>query len=108
MTPGDGYVWLAIAALTACTVVARSGFLLLGDYMPLPDIVRRALRYAPAAALAAIVVPELFPWGAAPPFDFKPLAAVVAVAVMAYTRSTAAMIVAGMAALWLLRWIFGT
>src|SRR5690606_5396990 len=47
------YVWLAIVALAACSALTRSSFLLLGDYVPLPERVRRALRYAPAAALVA-------------------------------------------------------
>jgi len=103
------YVWLAIAALTLCTVVTRAGFLLLGDHVKLPDGVRRALRYAPAAALAAVIVPDLFPWaaGAAPVFDWRGPAALVAVAVMVTTRNTIAMIGAGMATLWLLRWLWG-
>lgn len=102
------YVWLAIIALALCTALTRSSFLLLGDRVPLPERVRRALRYAPMAALVAIVVPDLFPLGgAAQWYDFKPVAAAVAIAVMFHTRSTVAMIAAGMAALWLLRWFWG-
>ncbi|OVZ57288.1 hypothetical protein CDO44_19545 [Pigmentiphaga sp. NML080357] len=103
------YVWLVIAALTLCTVITRAGFLLLGDNVPLPDGVRRALRYAPAAALAAVIMPDLLPWppGGVPVFDWRALAAVVAVAVMVTTRNTIAMIGAGMATLWLLRWLLG-
>lgn len=102
------YVWLAILVLGLCTVLTRSSFLLLGDKVPLPEGIRRALRYAPAAALAAIVVPDLVPWvnGGAPVFDARLPAAVFAVIVMVLTRSTLAMIFAGMAALWLLRWLW--
>lgn len=100
------YVWLAIIALTLCTVLTRSSFIVLGDRLPLPDSVRRALRYAPGAALVAIIVPELLPWTASGPvFDVKVIAAAVAVAVMAYTRSAVAMISAGMVVLWLLKWL---
>jgi branched-subunit amino acid transport protein len=101
------YIWLAILLLALCTVLTRSSFMVLGDKVPLPDGVRRALRYAPAAALVAIVVPDLLPWSltTGPVFDIKIIAAAAAVAVMALTRSTLAMIAAGMAALWLLRWL---
>ncbi|MDX3906675.1 MAG: AzlD domain-containing protein [Pigmentiphaga sp.] len=107
----DGlYIWLVIVALALCTVITRAGFLLLGDQVPLPEGVRRALRYAPAAALAAVIVPDLLPWpaGGMPVFDWRAVAALVAVAVMLATRSTIAMIAAGMGTLWLLRWLTGT
>jgi branched-subunit amino acid transport protein len=103
---GDNlYVWLAILALGLCTLVTRASFMLLGDRVPLPDGVRRALRYAPAAALVAIIVPELMPWSpvTGPIFDVRVLAAAVAVGVMIVSRSTVAMIAAGMVALWVLR-----
>lgn len=57
MTPGA--VWLTILGLTAVTVVTRSFFLLFGERVELPERLQRALRYAPAAALAAIVAPEV-------------------------------------------------
>jgi len=103
------YVWLVIIALAACTVITRADFLLLGDNVPLPEGVRRALRYAPAAALVAVIVPDLLPWsaGAGPVFDWRAVSALVAIAVMMVTRNTIAMIAAGMAALWLLRWLLG-
>ena len=62
--PSEIYVYCAILLLTVCSVITRAGFMLFGDYVPLSDNVRRALRYAPAAALTAIVVPDLLPWKA--------------------------------------------
>ena len=53
------WVWVTIAGLTLATIVTRAGFLLAGDRVRLPARVERALRYAPACALVAIVVPEL-------------------------------------------------
>src|SRR5690606_30646056 len=47
----DSYVYWAIVLLALCSVLTRAGFMVFGDYVPLPDGVRRALRYAPAAAL---------------------------------------------------------
>ncbi len=50
---------LAIAGLAALTVITR-GFFFLGEReIPIPDWLRQGLRYAPLAALAAVVVPEI-------------------------------------------------
>ena len=51
-------IWLTIALLTFATVVTRSSFFLLASAR-LPPRVQQALRYAPPAALAAIVIPDL-------------------------------------------------
>lgn len=103
------YVLLAIVVLTACSIITRCVYLLFGDYMPLPDAVRRALRYAPAAALVAIIVPEVVPWHAPqwPQVDLRLPATLVAVWVMLRTRSSLLTIGTGMATLWGLRWLFG-
>ncbi|KQR89756.1 branched-chain amino acid transporter [Burkholderia sp. Leaf177] len=52
-------VWLAIAGMALITGLTRALFLIGGERMILPDRVQRALRYAPAAALVAVVVPDL-------------------------------------------------
>jgi branched-subunit amino acid transport protein len=52
-------VWLAIAGMALITGVTRALFLIGGERMMLPERVQRALRYAPAAALVAVVVPDL-------------------------------------------------
>jgi branched-subunit amino acid transport protein len=57
MSAGD--VWHTILLLTVATIVTRCSFFLLGDAVKLPPKVQHALRYAPAAALAAIVIPDL-------------------------------------------------
>ena len=50
---------VTIAGLTVITVVTRSFFLFSDRELVLPDWVKRGLRYAPLAALAAVVVPEV-------------------------------------------------
>jgi branched-subunit amino acid transport protein len=50
---------LTIIGLGAVTLLTRAFFLLPRRELPLPPIVRRALKYAPLAALVAIVVPEI-------------------------------------------------
>jgi branched-subunit amino acid transport protein len=52
-------VWITIALLTVATILTRGSFFLLGGVVKLPPKVQHALRYAPAAALAAIVAPDL-------------------------------------------------
>jgi branched-subunit amino acid transport protein len=52
-------VWLAILGMTVITSLTRALFLIGGKRMILPPRIQRALRYAPAAALAAVVIPDL-------------------------------------------------
>ncbi len=101
----DLYILGAILLLTLCSFLTRSGYFLFGDYFPISDPVRRALRYAPTAALIGIVVPELLPWqpGAGLHLDIKVFAALIAVLVYWRTRSTVMVIVGGMVAFWILR-----
>jgi branched-subunit amino acid transport protein len=101
----DLYILGAIALLAVCSFLTRAGYFLFGDYLPLSEPVRRALRYAPTAALIGIVVPELMPWPAevGPVFDLKVLAALVAVGLYWRTRSSLLVIVGGMVAYWILR-----
>ena len=49
-------ITLAIAGLTALTVLTRGFFLLTEREIPIPDWLREGLRYAPLAALAAILL----------------------------------------------------
>lgn len=100
------YAWLAILGLTAVTVITRSAFLVLGDRFPLPERVQHALRYAPACALSALIAPEVMTSGGAlvlDPASPKLAAGLVAVAVMAFSRSMIVTMVVGMGVFTLLR-----
>jgi branched-subunit amino acid transport protein len=100
------YVWLVIAGLTATTVLTRAGLLLLGDRLPLPPRAQRALRYAPACALAAIVAPDLLLEGAHLNLSFtnhRLLAALVGALVFLGTRSMLWTLASGMAVFTALR-----
>lgn len=55
----DADVWLIIGLLAVATFIARSSFWLVGNRINLPKRVQEALRYAPACALAAIIIPDL-------------------------------------------------
>ena len=50
---------LTIVGLGAITVITRSFFLVPDKEVPIPAWLREGLRYAPLAAMAAVVVPEL-------------------------------------------------
>lgn len=55
-------VWeslITIVGLAAISVFTRSFFLLPNEELRLPDWLKRGLRYAPLAALAAVIAPEL-------------------------------------------------
>ncbi len=101
------YLYAAIGLLALCSVICRAGYLVFGHLMPLSDRVRSALRFAPLAALTAIIVPEVLPWHAqyGPILDFKLAAAIVAIWVFRRTRNALLLIVSGMLTLWLLRWV---
>jgi branched-subunit amino acid transport protein len=55
----DWEIVLAIFGMGVVTLVTRSFFLLPKHELPLPDWVKQGLRYAPLAALAAVIVPEI-------------------------------------------------
>ncbi|NLC35843.1 MAG: AzlD domain-containing protein [Alcaligenaceae bacterium] len=99
------YVLSAILVLALCSLITRAGYMVFGDYLPLPEGVRRALRYAPAAALTGIIVPEVLPWqaGAWPTLDVKAAAALLAILLYWRTRNSLLVIAGGMVAYWLLR-----
>lgn len=102
-------VWLTIALLALATVLTRSSFFVLASTR-LPQRVQQALRYAPAAALAAIVIPDLLLNGgagaSAAGIDWmnpRLLAGIGATLFFLVTRHMLGTIVAGMALFTVLR-----
>lgn len=55
----DGPMALTLAGLGLVTLLTRGFFLLPQREWPLPDWLRKGLRYAPLAALTAVVAPEV-------------------------------------------------
>jgi len=51
--------WLLILGLALTSFLPRASFILLFARWPVPVLVRRALRYVPAAVFSAILVPGL-------------------------------------------------
>ena len=59
MNETDGWTLLTIVALAGVTVITRSFFFISSRPWTLPPWAQRGLQYAPIAALAAVVVPEV-------------------------------------------------
>jgi branched-subunit amino acid transport protein len=109
------YFFLVLVGMVCATVFTRSAFLLLPTRWQLPPAAIAALRYAPIAAIAAIVTPELIAWrpgqtSAANPELFNPklLAALLACCVHWRFANMLLTIVSGMGAFWLLRYALST
>jgi len=97
---------LAIVGLAAITVVTRGFFIIPEREIPIPAWLREALRYAPLAALVAVLLPEvamtgdhlLDTWR-----DARIYATATGIAVFATTRNLLGTILAGTAVLLALR-----
>jgi branched-subunit amino acid transport protein len=99
-------IWLTIAGLTLLTIVTRNAFLVLGGRVTLPTRVQHALRFAPACALVALVVPEVVLQSGALAISVsnpKLVASLVAIVIIVATRRTVAAIALGMLAYTMVR-----
>lgn len=99
-------IWLAIGLLTVATFLTRCSLFLLGHAVRMPPKVQHALRYAPAAALAAIVAPDLVMTAGTLDVSWanpKLVAGIGAVVFFLRTRHLLGTIVAGMVLYSLLR-----
>lgn len=102
MTPTtyDASIWLVFVLIGLATTLPRASFIVLGSRVVLPSLVQRALRYAPAAALAAIVVPDvLLVAGEFAPLNPKLAAAGAAVGAALLWRNPWLPFIAGMGVL---------
>ena len=101
--------WIAWALIVGMALVAfftRAVFILPGSHLRLPATAERVLRYAPAAALMAIIVPDLASTHGAVSISMENprlVAGLVAFALAAATRNILATIVGGMTVLLLIR-----
>lgn len=101
---------LTILGLAALTLLTRGFFLLPDREWPLPVWLQQGLRYAPLAALAAVLVPEIVmtdgalirSWQ-----DPRLFAAAAAAAWYFWRRSVLGTIVAGTLVMTALRWGLG-
>ena len=95
MTP----LWWSLLGMAAVTFALRASFLVLPPGIETPGLLRRALRYVPAAVLTAIWAPEVMVG------NEQLLAGAVAIAVAWRWRMTFATIVAGLLALHFFAWL---
>jgi branched-subunit amino acid transport protein len=84
-------------------------YLLAEGRFQIPETMRRALHYVPPAVLSAIIFPQLFLSDGVLNLSFdniRLLAGLVAIAVAWFSKNTLITIIAGMAALFLLQFVF--
>ena len=93
-------LWATLIGMALVTYALRASFLVLPPGVETPALMRRALRYVPAAVLTAIWAPEL----AFAPGNEQLAAGVVAIAVAWRWRVTFVTILAGLTALHLFHW----
>ena len=101
-----GQLVIAIIGMTVISVITRSFFLLPNREWPLPPWLLQGLRYAPLAALVAVIAPEIVltngalidTWR-----DARLFAVAVGSAYFAWRRDILGMIVTGTAVLLALR-----
>ena len=102
-------IWTAIVAVGVMTFLIRLSFIyLFGHIDTVPPRVTRALRYVPAAVLAALVVPAVVsiePTAVETLTADRLLAGLAAAVVAWYTEDVTATIVVGLVALWLVRFV---
>ena len=96
----DAWTLLAIVGLALVTVLSRCFFFILDRPWSLPGWAHRALNYAPVAALAGVVIPEVVMVDGhlvSTLLDARLFAALVGVAVYFWRRSVLLTLVLGMA-----------
>lgn len=101
--------WLVIFAIGVPTFLVRYSFIgLLGWFDEVPDTVETALRFVPAAVLAALVAPEFVaPTGTLGDVPPGILAGGLAATAVAWrTENVFATIASGMVVLWIVRFGF--
>ncbi len=96
----DFWTLVVILGLAVVTVVTRSFFFISRKEFHLPHWAQRGLQYAPIAALAAVIVPEIVMTQGhliASLRDARVYGALAGAAVFYWRRSTLACIIGGMA-----------
>jgi len=106
----DTSIWIAIVGLTVVTLLSRALFLLAGTRVNIPHHAQRAMRYAPGAALVALISPELFTVGGNVSMDSldplqnpKLVVALITGVLFFHKRNMLLMIISGMLLFALLR-----
>ena len=97
-------LWIVILAVGALNYASRLSFIAFFARRSMPPLLARALRYVPPAMLMALIVPMVVaPMPAIETINPRIPAAIIAVLVAWWTRSSLNTMAAGMASLWLLQ-----
>jgi branched-subunit amino acid transport protein len=99
-------IWPVMLLGGLITFGMRFSLIYLFGRFEVPETIRKALHYVPAAVLSAIIFPELFLPGGALDLSLgntRLLAGLIAILVAWFTRNTLITILAGMLALFLLK-----
>ena len=102
----DATLWLTILGAGLGTWLLRLSFIELWQWMSVPPLLNRALRYVPPAVLAALVVPALVRSGGVidlSPDNLRLVAGIVAAAVAWFSRNVLLTLATGMGMLWFLQ-----
>ena len=98
------WLWLTLLAIGSTTILTRGSFVLGGEGARLPPALQRALRYAPAAALSALIMPDLLlDAGVFDPVNPKLAAGIVVALAAVRSRNPWLPFIAGMTVLLVLR-----
>jgi branched-subunit amino acid transport protein len=104
-------LWLTLIAGGVLTYAIRLSFIVVLSNMNVPESIRRALRFVPAAVLSAIILPEMVRPGGElnlSPLNPRLLAGLIAGLVAWRTKNILLTIAVGMGALWLIQAFIGS
>ena len=102
-------IWLVMLLGGLITFGMRFSLIYLFGRFEVPEAMRKALHYVPPAVLSAIIFPELFLHDGAFNVSLENtrlLAGLIAIVVAWFTRNTLITIIVGMAALFLLQFLW--
>jgi len=102
-------LWLTILLAGLCTYAIRLSFIQLFANREIPPFVLKALQFVPPAVLTAIVAPELFLQDGSLSLSLangRLVAGLIAILVAWRTKNVVLTILVGMAAMWIIQWIF--
>ena len=101
-------IWIVMLSVGVLTFLIRFSFIYLLEKWQPPELVTRALRFVPVAALTAIFVPEIALHNGELTFsmeNIRLIAGIIAVMVAWWTKSALWTIGVGMLSFWALSWI---
>jgi branched-subunit amino acid transport protein len=104
MNPQGSGIWILLGVIGIASFALRLSFIQWFSARSIPQWLQRALRFVPAAVLAALVVPAIVYTGASPGFTLENprlLAGAIAAVVAWRTRNVLWTMAAGMGALWI-------